>query len=287
MSSCARSSGVALRACPFAELEALRASSTACRPPGSAGPLGCPPGPITTAAPATVPAGMPAGRGRRRRATGSARASSSWRSGTRCGGTARSRGWPATSTGSWSPRRRVCGSSGRPACSSRSTTPASGATSRARAAKPSSSCPPAATGVWQMDFFELETSGGGTWRSGDVIDYATKLVLAGPVTATQTHRDAIASVQVAIEQAEQLLEGSLIDDLTDPATGESRRSTWSATTGLASRRRPSRASSPPGPSCRTSAPARTRRRPTASSSATTAPSRLKRFGASCPPTAPR
>ena len=34
-----------------------------------------------------------------------------------------------------------------------------------------------------MDFFELETSGGGTWRSGDVIDYATKLVLAGPVTA--------------------------------------------------------------------------------------------------------
>ena len=24
--------------------------------------------------------------------------------------------------------------------------------------------------VWQIDFFELETSGGGTWRSGDVID---------------------------------------------------------------------------------------------------------------------
>jgi putative transposase len=39
--------------------------------------------------------------------------------------------------------------------------------------------------VWQMDFFELETSGGGTWRSGDIIDYATKLVLAGPVTPTR------------------------------------------------------------------------------------------------------
>lgn len=36
--------------------------------------------------------------------------------------------------------------------------------------------------VSQMDFFELETSGGGTWRSGEVIDYATKLVLASPVT---------------------------------------------------------------------------------------------------------
>ncbi len=70
--------------------------------------------------------------------------------------------------------------------------------------------------VWQMDFFELETTGGGTWRSGDIIDYATKLVLAGPVTPTQTTRDAIASVQAAIEQAESLL----LEDLTDPATGE-------------------------------------------------------------------
>jgi putative transposase len=71
-----------------------------------------------------------------------------------------------------------------------------------------------------MDFFELETSGGGTWRSGDVIDYATKLVLAGPVTATQTTRDAIDSVTHALTAAEQLLGGPLIDDLTDPETGE-------------------------------------------------------------------
>ena len=74
--------------------------------------------------------------------------------------------------------------------------------------------------VWQMDFFELETSGGGTWRSGDVIDYATKLVLAGPVTATQTTRDAVASVQAALDEAAQLLDRPLIEDLTDPATGE-------------------------------------------------------------------
>ncbi|MBA2516114.1 MAG: transposase [Solirubrobacterales bacterium] len=74
--------------------------------------------------------------------------------------------------------------------------------------------------VWQMDFFELETSGGGTWRSGDVIDYATKLVLAGPVTATQTHRDAIASVQLALDRAAELLGRPLLEDLTDPETGE-------------------------------------------------------------------
>jgi putative transposase len=75
--------------------------------------------------------------------------------------------------------------------------------------------------VWQMDFFELETTGGGTWRSGDVIDYATKLVLAGPVTATQTHREAIQSVQAAIVEAETLLGAPLIDDLAiNPDTGE-------------------------------------------------------------------
>jgi putative transposase len=74
--------------------------------------------------------------------------------------------------------------------------------------------------VWQMDFFELETAGGGTWRSGDVIDYATKLVLAGPVTPTQTTNDAIASVRAAIAEAQRLLGRPLLEELTDPITGE-------------------------------------------------------------------
>ena len=65
-----------------------------------------------------------------------------------------------------------------------------------------------------MDFFELETAGGGTWRCGDVIDYATKLVLAGPVTATQTTRDAIAAVKAARAQAHDLLGRALLDDVT-------------------------------------------------------------------------
>ena len=74
--------------------------------------------------------------------------------------------------------------------------------------------------VWQTDFFELETSGGGTWRSGDVIDYATKLVLAGPVTATQTTRDAIAAIEDARCQAHDLLGRSLLDDVSCTHTGQ-------------------------------------------------------------------
>jgi putative transposase len=74
--------------------------------------------------------------------------------------------------------------------------------------------------VWQTDFFELETSGGGTWRSGDVIDYATKLVLAGPVSATQTTRDAINAIEDARAQVHDLLGHSLLDDVTSTITGE-------------------------------------------------------------------
>jgi putative transposase len=74
--------------------------------------------------------------------------------------------------------------------------------------------------VWQTDFFELETSGGGTWRCGDVIDYATKLVLAGPVTATQTTRDAISAIEDARAHVHDLLGHSLLDDVTCTITGE-------------------------------------------------------------------
>jgi putative transposase len=74
--------------------------------------------------------------------------------------------------------------------------------------------------VWQTDFFELETSGGGTWRSGDVIDDATKLVLAGPVTATQTTRDAIAAIEDARCHVHDLLGRPLIDDVTCSHTGQ-------------------------------------------------------------------
>ncbi len=38
--------------------------------------------------------------------------------------------------------------------------------------------------VWQMDFSEFETAGGGIWRICAVIDYATKYCLAARLTPT-------------------------------------------------------------------------------------------------------
>ena len=38
--------------------------------------------------------------------------------------------------------------------------------------------------VWQMDFTQFETTSEGTWRLCPVVDYATKVALACPVTAT-------------------------------------------------------------------------------------------------------
>ena len=141
--------------------------------------------------------------------------------------------------------------------------------------------------VWQMDFFELETSGGGSGRSGDVIDYWAKLVLAGPVTATQTHRDAIASVQAAIAEAERLLDKPLLEDLIDPATSEITPIFLVSDNGPCFKAAAFARYVARDPSSRTSALAAAARRPTASSSATTARSRSSNSGATSQPTAPR
>lgn len=74
--------------------------------------------------------------------------------------------------------------------------------------------------VWQTDFTEYETSRGGTWRLAPVVDYATKLSLAVPVSGTTAARDAIAAVETAIAEAERLLGHALLEDCVDPATGE-------------------------------------------------------------------
>ena len=80
--------------------------------------------------------------------------------------------------------------------------------------------------VWQMDFSEFETTSGGIWRLCAVIDYATKYCLAATVTPTSRARDAVACVELAIAEAQQLLglqdlredRGTL--DLLDETTGE-------------------------------------------------------------------
>jgi transposase InsO family protein len=74
--------------------------------------------------------------------------------------------------------------------------------------------------VWQLDFSEFETTAGGTWRIGGVVDYATKVCLAAALTGTTTSRDACAAVATAIGEAERLIGRSIEDECTDPLTGE-------------------------------------------------------------------
>ena len=74
--------------------------------------------------------------------------------------------------------------------------------------------------VWQMDFTRFETTTAGTWYVSGVIDYATKLCVAAPVSGTQTAREAVAALRVAIERTEELLGHPLLEDCVDPATGE-------------------------------------------------------------------
>lgn len=76
--------------------------------------------------------------------------------------------------------------------------------------------------VWQTDFSELETSGGGDWQLSGVVDYVAKMCLACPATPTQTAMDAVNALEAAIAEAETLLGVSMLEDCTDPDTGEIR-----------------------------------------------------------------
>jgi putative transposase len=76
--------------------------------------------------------------------------------------------------------------------------------------------------VWQTDFSEYETTAGGTWQLSGVVDYAAKIVLTCPVTATKTWREAAAALEGARERAGELLGRPLIEDLIDTTTGEVR-----------------------------------------------------------------
>ena len=74
--------------------------------------------------------------------------------------------------------------------------------------------------VQQADFTWFETGAEGTWRLCPVVDYATKLVLAFPITPTHAATDLISAPQAAVDAAEVLVGGSLVADCADPATGE-------------------------------------------------------------------
>ena len=76
--------------------------------------------------------------------------------------------------------------------------------------------------VWQLDFTEFETRHGGIWRIGAIADYWSKLELGYHVTTTANHRDAIETVEQAIQESERLLGQPLADWLVDELTTEIR-----------------------------------------------------------------
>ena len=74
--------------------------------------------------------------------------------------------------------------------------------------------------MWQVDFSSFETTTEGTWQLCGVVDYAAKVALACPVSATQTAGDLLAAIEAAIAAVETLLGYPLVVDCADPTTGE-------------------------------------------------------------------
>ena len=81
--------------------------------------------------------------------------------------------------------------------------------------------PTAPLQAWQLDFSEFETAAGGTWRVAGCIDYWSKYELGWHWSPTANQHDAITAIELALAEAERLLDGpSLLEHLTDPTTGE-------------------------------------------------------------------
>lgn len=74
--------------------------------------------------------------------------------------------------------------------------------------------------VWQTDFTEYETHGGGIWRISGAVDYVAKVMFTTRTSMNQTAADAIESLEEAREQASRWLGHPLLDDLVDRGTGE-------------------------------------------------------------------
>jgi putative transposase len=82
--------------------------------------------------------------------------------------------------------------------------------------------PTAPNQVWQLDFSEFVTTRGGAWRIAGCADYFSKYEFGWHISATANQHDAIAAVSLAIVEAEALAGESLLDAVTDKATGEIR-----------------------------------------------------------------
>ncbi|WP_246195614.1 DDE-type integrase/transposase/recombinase [Halopolyspora algeriensis] len=87
--------------------------------------------------------------------------------------------------------------------------------------------------VWQLDFSEYETTRGGLWRLAGCADYYSKYEFGWYLSTTSTAADAIAAVELAIAEAERLAQRSLLEQQTDPDTGEVRPITLVTDNGAA------------------------------------------------------
>lgn len=74
--------------------------------------------------------------------------------------------------------------------------------------------------VWQTDFSEFETTAASSWMLTGIVDYWAKVALATTANPTQTGRDAVATLEAVIAEAEPLMGHSLVEDCVDPDTGE-------------------------------------------------------------------
>jgi len=100
--------------------------------------------------------------------------------------------------------------------------------------------------VWQTDFSEFETPTGGIWRISAVIDYVTKYCLAATVTTTCRGADALRCLDLAVAEAQRLLNlTDLGDDLR--TLTRCRRRPFSRHRGHLPDSRLDRVSLPPGP----------------------------------------
>ena len=99
--------------------------------------------------------------------------------------------------------------------------------------------------VWQADCTQFENTTGGIWRLYGVVDYATAVALACPVTTTQGATDLLGALQGAIDATETLLDRPLIEDCIDETTGEVMPLVLVTDNGPATNPSPSPPDSPP------------------------------------------
>lgn len=87
--------------------------------------------------------------------------------------------------------------------------------------------------VWQLDFSEYETTTGGVWRLAGCADYYSKYEFGWHTSRSTTAADAITAVELAIGEAERLHQRSLLQQQTNPDTGEVRSITLVTDNGAA------------------------------------------------------